>query len=59
MNSSTGLGRDGAYLFENVPAGTITLELIAHDGDVEYTVYQATVDIPDGATVVHDIALGE
>jgi len=56
---SKGMRRDGTYLFERVPAGPVLLELIWHDGEEEFTLYQAAVEIPDSGTVVHDIALEE
>jgi hypothetical protein len=56
---SKGMRRDGTYLFERVPAGPVLLELIWRDDEEEFTLYEATVDIPDGGTVVHDITLEE
>lgn len=53
------MSRDGTYHFERVPAGPVLLELIWRDGEEEFTLYEATVDIPDDETVVHDIALEE
>jgi hypothetical protein len=59
FRSSKGMSRDGTYHFERVPAGPVLLELIWRDGEEEFTLYEATVDIPDDETVVHDIALEE